>query len=1176
MSETPANKTVKKTVKKTGHTAAQVIAADPAQSVWVSANAGTGKTHVLIERILRLLLSGSRPGKILCLTFTKAAAAEVANRLSLRLGHWAAMDDAALSENLESLLGKPASEKETATARGLFADTLEAPEGLRIRTVHSFSESLLSRFPVEAGIAPHFSVIDERRAGEIRTEARDRILSHEGSRPAAVTDALAHLAGLVDQDRFAALMKELDSKRGVLRHLMQDSGGPGGPGGINGLIARTRRTLGLAEGETPETVLAKASQDGGAFDRKALKAAAGALEGGTKTDQDRAAKILTWLALDAPRRADSFAAGYAPVFVTQKQEPRAETSLITKKVKEAHPDALAALLAEQARVVGVLETLKAVAMADATESLLVVGTALIGAYEGIKKSRALLDYDDLIDKAERLLAGDGGVSWVHYKLDGGIDHILVDEAQDTSPAQWNVISGLAGDFFTGLGAGEDRPGPRTVFAVGDEKQSIYSFQGADPARFSLMRDHFQEREAALGRRLPEVELEVSYRSVAAVLSVVDDVFAAPDAADGLTWDGKAIRHNTNRPGQGGVVELWPVLSPEEAPETSPWDAPFDRMAPQSPPVRMAEKIAGQIGQWLDGGEILDSAARPIRPGDVMILVRTRGAFAEEMVRALKRRHIPVTGRDRLVLTEHLAVMDLMAAGRFALLPEDDLTLASVLKGPFIELDEETLFTLAHGRAGGRPGTLWRALRDRRGETAEFSRAFDILSGLLAAADFTPPYEFFSGLLGPKGARRDLLAHLGLEAGEPIDEFLGLALDFERDHEPSLEGFLYWLERGEAEIKREMERGRNEVRVLTVHGAKGLEAPVVFLPDTCTLPAQQLDPRTHWRGDGEKPDFVLWRTSKDEEETVSRDMHAMARLEIEREYRRLLYVAMTRARDRLYVCGWEGKNGRTNGCWYDLIEPAMKKIGAETAHPAGEPVLRYSKPQKQKPDGAGPVAAEPETPDPLPGWASAPPAPEPQPSRPLAPSRPSGEDPPVMSPLAEDDGKRFQRGLLVHRLLQSLPDLPRKERPAAAKRFLSRPALGLSPEELGDILTETLGVMDHADHAALFGPGSMAEVPLTGVIKTGGGAKGGESHVLAGQVDRLLVTDDAVTVIDYKTNRPPPETEDAVDPAYLRQMAAYREVLREIYPDRPVRAVLLWTVGPRMMTLGDELLDAHAP
>ena len=1145
--------------KKPARTGAQIAAADPGQSVWVSANAGTGKTHVLIERILRLLLAGTAPNRILCLTFTKAAAAEVATRLSTRLGHWAAYDAKGLEKDLKELLGRAADDTEKTRARSLFARVLETPEGIRVRNLHSFAESLLGRFPVEAELAPNFTVIDERRAAELRAEARDKLLSRTGNTGDGVRAALHHLAGLVNQDQFSEVMGELDAKRGVLRRLLASRDGH------PGLMAAVRGALGLGKEETHASVLANAAADG-SFDEAGLARAAKALDQGAKTDEERAQAIRRWLALAPDARAETLTGDYADQFLTKDREPRKKVT--TKGTDEADPGAEAILRTEQDRLLAVVKRLKACAMAEATESLLIVGEALLDGYEDMKRRRALLDYDDLIEKAQDLLSRGGGVSWVHYKLDGGIDHILVDEAQDTSPDQWEIIAGLAGEFFSGLGAGdEDRPLERTIFAVGDEKQSIYSFQGADPARFGTMRDRFREDTEAQGGTLPEVELAVSYRSTAAVLSAVDAVFAGAAARDGLTWDGKPVVHHSNREGQGGLVELWPALTPDEVPDTRPWDAPVDQMGLKSPPVRLAEKIAARIENMWRGKEILESTGHPIEPSNIMILVRTRGGFADVMVRALERRGIPVAGRDRLILLEHLAVMDLVAAGRFALLPDDDLNTATVLKGPFVEFDDEVLFQLAHGRKEA----LWRTLQKRRKEKPEFASAWETLSRLLAAADQTPPYEFFSGLPGPGGGREALIAHLGKEAGEPIDEFLALALDFERDHEPSLEGFLHWLETGETEIKREMEKGLNEVRVLTVHGAKGLESDIVFLPDTCTMQGAQLAPRLHWPEGEVGPEAVIWRMSSKDEEDVSAALHEEAKEEAKREYRRLLYVAMTRARDRLYISGWETKKGRAEGCWYDLMAPAIQALGKEETTPEGETLWRLSAPQTEKPDGGKTPPPAPDTESP-PDWALAPPRPEPEPSRPLAPSRPSDDDPSVISPLGpDDDGARFKRGLLIHRLLQSLPDLAPGEREAQGRAYLSRPVHDLSPGEQEEILAETLGVLTHPDHAGLFGPGSLAEVPITGIVKNEDGV-----HVLSGQVDRLWVTDEAVSVIDFKTNRPPPETEADVHPRYLRQMAAYRNALREIYPDRPVRAVLLWTLGPRLMELSDAILDDSAP
>jgi len=1136
-----------------------MLAGDPTQSVWVSANAGTGKTHVLIERILRLLLAGTSPRRILALTFTKAAAAEVANRLSGRLGAWAAMTDEALAKNLRELLGKPPTAEQLTDAPKLFAHTLETPEGLNVRTIHSFAESLLGRFPIEAQVAPHFSVIDERRAAEMRSEAQARILAKAASGRTAIGDAMARLASLVGAEDFQKLMADLDTQRGRLHAALQRGDG------LAGLLAQLRRAQGIAVGDTPSTVIAAAARDG-AFDAVGLKRAARALDSGSAGDRERAGAIRRWLKLESARRGEALVDDYAPAFLTDKLMPRA--NIITKKARQAEPGAGEILLAEQDRVAAVMATLKSVAIAEATAALLTVGKAMVDAYEDIKLAFALRDYDDLIADAGRLLAADDGVGWVHYKLDGGIDHVLVDEAQDTSPDQWHVIERLAGDFFTGRGARDDgRPGPRTVFAVGDEKQSIFSFQGADPAVFGRMRDHFRKRLAGVDRRLSEVELERSHRSAAAVLRVADKVFENPAARDGLTFDERPILHHTERAGQAGLVELWPTLKPDDEPEIRPWDWPFDKPSPESPRVRLADRIAATIKGWLDDEEMLDSAARPIAPGDVMILVRSRNTFADQMVKALERRGVPVAGRDRLKLLDHIAVMDLVAAGRFALLPEDDLNTATVLKGPFVGLDDDALFDLAHAR----PGRLWQALRARAGERPAFAAAEATMAAWLTRADMTPPFEFYSRLLGPDGGRRRLFARLGAEAAEPVEGFLAQALDFERDHEPSLQAFLHWLEIGNTEIKREMERGRNEVRVLTVHGAKGLEAGIVFLPDTCALPGARLDPHIHWhRGEEDGEDFVLWRPHSDDEDALARTLHEAAHRDIEREHRRLLYVAITRARDRLYVCGFEGKRGRNDGCWYDLIEPAVRVLGAEVTLASGETVVRVAEPQTETPDSMPAPAVKVATEAP-PAWTLADPAPEPEPAKPLAPSRPAEDEPAVSSPLGRDDGRRFKRGLIVHRLLQSLPDLAPDKRAAAARTFVSRPALALAEDARSEIVTETLAVLCDPASAHLFRPGSLAEVPIAGLA-----GAGAEARAISGQVDRLVVTDDAVTIVDFKTNRPPPETEDDVAAAYLRQMAAYRWLLMKIYPGRAVQAVLLWTAGPRLMPLSPRILDRYSP
>jgi len=1129
-------------------TSAQSRAAQPAHNVWVSANAGTGKTRVLVDRIARLLLDGARPEKILCLTFTKTGAAEMSDRISQMLGAWATLDDDALFADLHALIGGEPGENMLATARTLFARVLDVPGGLKIRTIHSFCESLIGRFPVEAGVAPHFSVIDERTAAELLFEARERILARTVQDPdGELAGALNHLAELVNEDDFTSLMRELTGKRARLGEVLRHYASQGGVG-----VAVTT-LVGLEADEISEgTILAAALSDQ-ALDKSALEAASDALARGAKTSAANATKLKHFLGLDLRTRTAAFAAHYAFLFVTQAGEPRKR--LVTKGA-EAGEDALAV---EQARVFEILEKLRARATADATRSLLTVGQAMVTAYEHLKRVRAHLDYDDLIDTARSLLSTQDGVSWVHFKLDGGIDHILVDESQDTSPAQWDVVQNLAADFYAGLSRHEDQDKkPRTMFAVGDEKQSIYSFQGADPFEFGRMRDYFHARATGAKQTFSTVELIESFRTVPAVLRVVDRVFAQEQAADGLTFDGARVVHDTRRNGQAGLVEIWPTFKAEDSAEDDPWDAPLDYQNQRSPELRLASTIAATIKAWIKDGEMLTAENRAVRPGDILILVRRRARFAEAMVSSLKKHGIAVAGADRMVLTDQIGVMDLLAAGRFSVLPEDDLSLAEVLKSPLVGLDEDALFDLAQGRKAG----LWAELSKRRDERADFTHAFDVLSLLLKRADFTPPYEFYADLL-QDGGRKALIARLGLDAEDPIDEFLGLALDFERTHTPSLQGFLHWVTAGGTQIKRDMETQGNEVRVMTVHGAKGLEAPIVFLTDTCKTPDGRLDARVQWNT--EHPQ-LLWSPYKDTRCQAFTGWSDAARTEREREYRRLLYVAMTRAKDRLYITGFEDSKGRADGCWYDLVSEAMDGLGEELPWLGDEVARRYETPQEVRPPEVQAKIEQDESPA-LPGWALQPAPKDATPARPLSPSRPEPEAPPAFGPFDDSGADRFKRGLLVHKLLETLPNLDPAHRPDAAKAWLAQPGHDLSADQQAEILGETLAVLDNPELADLFSPSGLAEVSICGVLG---------DQVVSARLDRLAISDDLVTVIDFKTNRPAPTDPNDVPEAYLRQMATYRALLAGIYPTKRIRAVLLWTDGPHAMVLDDAVLRAYAP
>ncbi|MBO6948796.1 MAG: double-strand break repair helicase AddA [Rhodospirillales bacterium] len=1140
-------------------TGQQIAAAQPEASVWVSANAGTGKTGVLVDRISRLLLAGVEPERILCLTFTKAAAAEMANRLAELLGRWAAMPDDVLTKELHALGENPVDEALLIRARSLFAMTLEAPEGLRIRTIHAFCESLLGRFPLEAEITPDFRVMDDRDQRELQLQARDVVLSEAAARGTDLTSALSAVAALVNEEQFAGLMKELDGTRTRFRDALARHGGP------KGLGDAVYTSLGIDPKTTDNDAIRAACEidDDTRADLERLCVAWGE---GAATNNGFARDVRQWLAMETEQRAASWRDLYASVFLKKEGDLKADSTLLSKGALGFDEGALAIARERGESCIRTLDLIKAINVAAATRALIGVGAALIDAYENIKERHARLDYDDLIQHASRLLSSASGVSWVHYKLDGGIEHVLVDEAQDTSPDQWQVIEEIASDFFSGQSRYEETAErPRTVFAVGDEKQSIYSFQGADPVMFGTMRGRFGEQVTTIGRVWKPVDMAESFRSGPAVLDIVDKVFEDDDAARGLSFAGEKVRHHSARQGQASSVTLWPKEEPgEDDGDDDPWDVPLDHIGADSPLARVAVRIADTVDNWIKSGEILPAQGRAVRPGDVLILVQRRRRMAELLVAALKERGIPVSGRDRMILPDQLVIQDLIALGRLTLLPDDDLNTATVLKGPLIGLTEDQLFEVAYNR----DGTVLDALRTKQDQDPAFAAAWQLISEWRARADFTPPFEFFSGVLHADQGRKKLLARLGPDAADPIDDFLAAALDFESDHVPSMEGFLHWIEVGNTEVKRDLEQGRNEVRVMTVHGAKGLQAEIVFLADACSVPVAQTDDKIRWLDDSGLPVWPAFASDETEDLKAIKERKRNAALE---EYRRLLYVALTRAKDRLYVTGFTNKRQSKETSWYDMVEGAISELGETVPEADGRSAITYQKPQTEEPDGGGGAESADEKDVPLPTWATAFPDSEPLPPNPLSPSRPDDEEPPARSPLDSDDGRRFKRGNVVHALMQTLPELPPDKRREAAELYISRPAHGFDGDQQAALLIEVMAVLEHPDFAPVFQPGSRAEVPVTGTIETADGLR-----VISGQIDRLVVTDNEILIVDFKTNRPPPEKAENVAPLYLKQMATYRSALRQIFPERPIRAFLLWTDGPKCMELADELLAPHAP
>ncbi len=1153
-------------------TVQQSRASDPASSAWVSANAGSGKTHVLTQRVIRLLLAGCRPSSILCLTYTKAAASEMSNRVFQRLSEWTVLSDEELRKRITGIEGHEPDSAKLAEARRLFAKALETPGGLKIQTIHAFCEALLHQFPLEANVAGHFSVLDDRAASALLAEARRSLLTATSAEDDAdLAEAFAYVLDLGDEFGLEALLSDIVANRTSIRRFTAYAERHDGIG------AELKRMLGLDAGDTEESIAGSywplPGLSGITLD---LYLSLADQSGGAKVIDVAYGLRVVMKEPDPFKRADYLES----IFLTVKGTVKADSSLVAKAMLKPAPELSAAIDAARNHVLACRDRLRLIRMFAATRAALTLAARLTEDYEELKRRRSLLDFEDLIARTADLLTRDGVGAWVHYKLDQGIDHILVDEAQDTSPIQWTVIKSLAEDFYSGTSARETL---RTIFAVGDEKQSIYSFQGARPERFAEERSATQKQVSGSGQPFHAIRLPLSFRSTADVLSAVDQVFSLEENAKGLSAIGDAVQHRSNRMGHAGAVDLWDVVAPEVSEQEEDWTAPFDSTPDKAPAAILAARIADRIGEMIGRESIIEKGVeRPIEPGDILVLVRKRDAFVNALTRALKRRdNIPVAGADRLRLTSHIAVQDLLALGRFMLLPQDDLSLAALLKSPLFDLSEEDVFEVAALRAENTSAWV-RLIALAEEQPLRFRDAAERLQHLLALSRLLSPHDLYARILGQYGGRRKFLGRLGTEAGDILDEFLTFALDHETSGLPGLQAFVSTLELESPEVKREQDGGRNEVRIMTVHASKGLEAPVVFLVDSNSksfisshVPKFRFLKTT-------QGDVPAWLPGKTLSNALTGADEERLKTLSEEEYRRLLYVGMTRAADRLIVCGYRGVRDNPDS-WQAMISRALSLdeqhcSTATFSGPDGEwsglkwrlPVTGGSVERAEREEHK--AAKRPG----LPGDLSRPLPPQKILPRPLSPSGAGvmidddADDLIVTSPLFGDKATAslaLQKGKLVHRMLQMLTEFSDGERETAAYRYAERAARFWPKAEREKLVASVMSVLSHEGLAPVFSARSQAEVSIMGTLHLEG-----QDYAISGRIDRLVEMDDRVIILDYKTNRKPPTEVEAVPLTHRAQLAIYREILKPLYPGKQVECVLVYTETATVMTLPVELMS----
>ena len=1123
----------------------QALAADPEVHAALSASAGTGKTQVLTARVLRLLLHGAPPESILCLTFTKAAAAEMANRIGSRLAKWVRIKRTELFADLEAL-GEQPNERLIERARQLFAEVLDCPGGLKIQTIHAFAQSLLAAFPAEAGITPGFQPIEGRAEQElVRRTLADLIAHAEELGNEALTRDVQALSRRLGEARAIDYLQACARRADTMVVL----------GSAETIDPLVRQMMKLPEESVEDFIAHSCGND--RFDCDLLIAVAEAnRRWGTKTGLGHAKAIDDWLALTPIERAAELSK-LRKVVSTDSETVRVSAGQARAEPHyQEHAGRLANLIGD------LLRLQNGARLAGDIAAGLRAGQAFALAYTRAKRTAGVADFTDLIEWTRHLLKQPGIGQWVRYKLDRQVDHVLIDEAQDTNAAQWEIVDQLVEEFFSGSSESDGRH--RTLFMVGDFKQAIYGFQGSNPQAFLDARDDFRRRAEALrdsddsfdlfkrrSLEFRDLSIAASFRSAQAVLDLVDAMIGTV-GHQALALAQPPARHVAHNSDRLGEVELWQPFAIEESPDES--DEGEERWIKQRD-RRYATELAKRIRELIDEAPVLPSTGRPLTPGDILVLVRSRGELASLIVTRLFTAGVPVAGVDRLHLHEPLVVQDLLAAMRFAVQPDDDLSLACLLVSPLIGWDQDRLRDLAYGRKS----TLWRELRQR---AAEFENAHNALAELLRVADYVTPSRFLETILtGPLQGRRKLYSRLGMAARDAIDELMNSALDFERNETPSLDRFLAWFSHGTVDVQRDASQPANEVRVMTVHGAKGLEAPVVILADATADPARLGPPPIAIDSEVRHSVIVpLIRPKKDERCPPFDGLIAAEEQRDFEEHLRLLYVALTRAADRLIVSGVmpkakkDGSDPRPPNSWHVVVEQAMAKLdtqrierqwGTELVHRSGAPAKsRKPRDRVELPLGA------------VPDWARTPAPHESRPPRPLAPSAIAVDDE-IAPPPSEAMRAAAQRGTWIHQLLERLPPVPAADRPIVANRWLERSA-GLSDSGMREeIVGQVCGILSDPNFAALFAPGSLAEAPLVATLPDG--------RVIAGTVDRLLVEERRLSVIDFKTGRVP-ASEAEIPNAHRAQMTAYIEALRVIFPSRNVTAALLYTAGPKLFEL----------
>jgi ATP-dependent helicase/nuclease subunit A len=1133
---------------KTEHLSRQNSASNPIHSVWVSANAGAGKTHILVERIIRLLLPpfNCPPHKILCLTYTKAAATEMTERLFHRLGAWITKTDAELLDDITKMTGRTPAYNDIIIARRLFASVLETAGGLKIQTIHGFCEHLLRRFPNESGYPTDFTLLSDVDLKNIYHDALNNLSLYVLQNPQTeLANALGVISKHYNMNDFIDLV--INSRK-IYTQITAD-------GSEFWNAERLVQTLGL-----PSEIENKNIYDDflNLLDDTKISCLISALESGGTNDNKRA-DTLKYIQI---KGIDNFNL-WSELFLTGKKEMRVKKSFITKDIQKKFPDLSDYLFTLYDVFAKTYIHHNGMLIYDLTKNTSLVLKNIYTFIDNVKHAKNVCDFDDIIMRTRNLLTNTDVSSWVLWKFDGGIDHILVDEAQDTAPEQWDIIRSITQDFFK-PNHNDNGFKHRTVFAVGDEKQSIYGFQGAAPEKMAQNADFFASQASSINHQWSAENLRGSFRSSPAIMNLVDNVFQNEAAAGVLFGNLERIEHYAVANMGPGYVEMMPPVVPVQNDNADAWTDALDSVSSLSPKAINAKKIALKIQELLQSPKLIPSTRRPAEPKDIMILLQKRDATMQSLIKELIALKIPVSGLDRIYLLNEMAILDMLALIDFCLYTDDDLSLAQILRSPLCDISEEDLFILCHNRTG----KLWHSLDLHKDNKPNFSDAYHFLNILLMQSQTLSVFEFISFVLETHQGRKKFIARLGRDCLDGLDELVNKALAFGQNRNPSLQAFVQFMRDSGGNQKRDIDTNHNAVQIMTIHGSKGLEAPIVFLPDCCDLPKTNGDLFKRFVITADNTPMILKEggqhpTAIDHKEFLkSKDLD---------ENRRLLYVALTRAKDWLFISGKlrKSKNDKykiSDKCWYhyikngllcldnyDMIDSENSQFPTYIYNDIATHEITY----KPKPavTESSPPALHTRS---LPAWALADAVTiQHQKNKFIAPSTATNTH------YVHDDDNAKMRGIIIHKLLEILVNMPPQHRPQATDNYLKKYNLTAQTHER--YKSEIFNLMDNPDFNILLSSNGLSEVPIMGQIPEL------DNMNVSGQIDRMVITDTQILLADYKTDKdlskdtPLPEQ-------YVLQMALYQSACKHIYPNKTIKCFIIATAKPDIIEIDTMMLN----